>query len=88
MFIAYSPGIPMLAGYYIANNALLVYQKTKFIAYIAVGGVILNIPLNLLFIKTFGLQGVAISTACLEALVFSGTIVAVHLASRKTDQKS
>ena len=70
LLIGYLPGVPFLAGFFVLSRALLVFQKTKALALAAVASIFLNIVSNLLLIHLFGLIGVAISTSCIDTLLF------------------
>lgn len=79
LFIFYSPGIPVLAGFFIVTNALLVYQKPKILALVALISIGLNIPFNLLFIEHFGIPGVALSTTCIDCIIFLIALASVKV---------
>ena len=83
LFISYSPGIPMLAGYFVVSYAFLVYQNTKFLALLAALNALCNIPLNYFLIKWFGIIGVAMSTSFLDAFIFFASLFFFWIQSKK-----
>jgi len=65
----YFPGVPFLAGAMILSRALLVVQQAKLMTFITLAAAGLNVVFNLLFIRFWGLLGVALSTTLVDVFV-------------------
>jgi putative peptidoglycan lipid II flippase len=75
----YFIGIPMLIGTFILTRVIIIFQQYKLFTAITFSGFIMNILLNLIFINSYGINGVAISTTLVDSLL----LVALFTLSRK-----
>jgi putative peptidoglycan lipid II flippase len=65
----YFLGVPLLAGSMILSRAIIVLEQTRLLAITALATALMNILLNLLFMKTMGLKGVALATTIVDITV-------------------
>lgn len=74
--------------YFLFANFIFYYKKTQVLALITFSGAILNLVLNYFFIQSYGVIGVAYSTAITWFLFMLATIIIVKLKFYKVDHDS
>jgi O-antigen/teichoic acid export membrane protein len=66
----------ILAGMYIFAPGLVIAKRTGYLALVNVGGALLNVTLNLLWVPPLGIRGAALATLVSAAVTFAAYMIA------------
>lgn len=87
-FIYLLIGFLFQSFYFLFTNYLFFYKKTVLLSYITLSGALLNICLNYIFIKSYGVVGVAYATMITYAVYFFMVLVMANKVNREYGMSS